>query len=83
MSDIELASITPFIAELGFPIVAAVGLVYFVHYVWKFVTETLGPKLDDKQAEIELLNDTVQDLEKDLVRLHEKLETISEFRTQK
>ena len=33
------------IKDFGFPIVAAMGLAYFVYYVWKWVTTEIKPVL--------------------------------------
>lgn len=80
MSGMDLTVVASAITNLGFPIVAALGLVYFVHFVWKFMTEKLGPKLDDKERELTSLSETVDVLEQDLIRLNERLETIIETR---
>ena len=40
--SMELASL---IKDFGFPIVAAMGLGYFVYYIWKWVTEEIKPVL--------------------------------------
>ena len=31
------------IGEFGFPIIAALGLGYFVYYIWKWVTLSIKP----------------------------------------
>ena len=33
------------ISEFGFPVVLALGMGYFIFFVWKFVTQTLKPSL--------------------------------------
>ena len=37
------------VSEYGFPIVAAVGLGYFVYYVWKWVTTEIKKKKKKKK----------------------------------
>lgn len=80
MEGLDLVALSAAIGEFGFPIVAVVGLVYFVHYVWLFTTRTLRPKIDEQRQSLSTLNETVRDLETDLIRLQEKIETIREVR---
>lgn len=80
MEGLDLVALGAAIGEFGFPIVAVVGLVYFVHYVWLFTTRTLRPKIDEQRQSLSTLNETVRDLETDLIRLQEKIETIREVR---
>ena len=80
MEGLDLVALGAAVGEFGFPIVAVVGLVYFVHYVWLFTTRTLRPKIDEQRQSLSTLNETVRDLETDLIRLQEKIETIREVR---
>ena len=38
-------SLTTAIADYGFPIIAVLGLLWFVYFIWKFITEQIKPKL--------------------------------------
>tara|TARA_R100000734_G_C3301219_1_gene91836 strand:+ start:940 stop:1101 length:162 start_codon:yes stop_codon:yes gene_type:complete len=38
------------IKDFGFPIVAAMGLGYFVYYIWKWVTEEVKPVLGEASS---------------------------------
>ena len=82
MESVDLVMIGQAVGEFGFPIVAVVGLVYFVHYVWLFTTKTLRPKIDAQRESLSRLNDSVRDLETDLIRLQDKSEKIREVREQ-
>ena len=42
--EMDLAKV---VSEYGFPIVAAVGLGYFVYYVWKWVTTDIVPVIGE------------------------------------
>ena len=44
------------IKDFGFPIVAAMGLGYFVFYIWKWVTEEIKPVLGDASSTLIRLN---------------------------
>ena len=34
------------VQKFGFPIVMAVGMGYYIYYIWKYVTEEVAPKLE-------------------------------------
>jgi hypothetical protein len=72
--------ITPNIAELigqyGFPIIAAIGLGYFIYYIWNWVTEEVDPVIGESHMTLIALIDRVRMLDNDLIRLKTKLEMI-------
>jgi len=37
------------ISDYGFPIIAAMGMGYFIFFIWKWVTETIDPVLGETQ----------------------------------
>lgn len=70
------------ISEYGFPIIAAMGLGYFVFYVWKWVTEEIDPVLGDASKTLIGLIDRVRMLDNDMIRLTQKLNMVLEFKEQ-
>mgnify|MGYP000276795365 CR=1 FL=1 len=66
------------ISEYGFPIIAAMGLGYFVFYVWKWVTEEIDPVLSDASKTLIGLIDRVRMLDNDIIRLNTKLSMVLE-----
>ena len=70
------------ISEYGFPIIAAMGLGYFVYYVWKWVTEEIDPVLSDASKTLIGLIDRVRMLDNDMIRLTQKLNMVLEFKEQ-
>ena len=68
------------IAEFGFPVVLALGMGYFIYFVWKFVTETLKPSLSKGNQELIRLLDQIRMLDNDLIRLQSKVNTVLEYR---
>lgn len=70
------------ISTYGFPIVAAVGLGYFVYFVWKWATETVEPVLSEANRTLIALIDRVRMLDNDLIRLNQKLNTVLQMREQ-
>ena len=77
MEELNIAEI---IGKYGFPIVAAVGLGYFVYYVWNWATKTVDPVIGETQKTLIGLIDQVRMLDNDLIRLNQKLNTVLQLR---
>ena len=75
MITLELAEA---IKQFGFPIIAAVGLGYFVYYVWTWVTKEIKPVLSDANKTLIGLIDRIRMLDNDMIRLTQKLNMILE-----
>ena len=75
----ELASA---IKDFGFPIVAAMGLGYFVYYVWKWVTEEIKHVLGEANSTLIALIDRIRMLDNDMIRLNQKLNDVLEFKAE-
>ena len=71
------------IAELinlyGVPTVVAVGMSYFIYFIWKFVTKEILPKLNQAKTTLIALIDRVRMLDNDMIRLDQKINTIIEL----
>ena len=70
------------INQYGFPIIAAMGLGYFVYYVWKWVTTEIKPVLGEANSTLIALIDRIRMLDKDMIRLNQKINMILEFKEQ-
>lgn len=70
------------ISDYGFPIIAAMGLGYFVYYVWLWVTKEINPVLGDASKTLIGLIDRVRMLDNDMIRLTQKLNMVLEFKEQ-
>lgn len=68
------------IKDFGFPIVAAVGLGYFVWFIWQWVTETIDPVIGEAMFTLIKLVDRVRMLDNDLIRLNQKLAMVLEYK---
>ena len=68
------------ISEFGFPVVMAIGMGYFIYFVWKFVTETLKPTLSKTNGNLIKLLDQIRMLDNDLIRLQQKVNTVLEYK---
>jgi hypothetical protein len=70
------------INQYGFPIIAAMGLGYFVYYVWKWVTTEIKPVLGEASTTLIALIDRIRMLDNDMIRLTQKINMILEFKDQ-
>lgn len=71
------------IKDFGFPIVAAMGLGYFVYYIWGWVTTEIKPVLGDASSTLIKLVDRIRMLDNDMIRLNTKLAMVLEYYQQK
>ena len=70
------------IKELGFPIVAAGGMAYFIYFIWKWVTDEIDPVLGQASGTLIALIDRIRMLDNDLIRLNQKLNVVLTLRDQ-
>ena len=70
------------IQDLGFPIVAAGGMGYFIYFIWKWVTDEIDPVLGQASGTLIGLIDRIRMLDNDLIRLNQKLNTVLTLREQ-
>ena len=68
------------INQYGVPTVVAVGMGYFIFYIWKYVTKEILPTLSDAQGTLISLIDRVRMLDNDMIRLDQKINTILNMR---
>ena len=66
------------INQYGFPIIAAMGLGYFVYYVWQWVTKEIKPVVSEANTTLIALIDRIRMLDNDMIRLNTKLQMILE-----
>jgi len=71
------------IGQYGFPIIAAMGLGYFVYYVWQWVTKEVKPVLSEANTTLIKLVDRIRMLDNDMIRLNTKLSMVLEYYQQK
>jgi len=71
------------VSEYGFPIVATMGLLYMIHFIWNFITNNIKAKLAEANTTLIALIDRIRMLDNDIIRLQQKLDTAIELREQK
>ncbi len=70
------------IGEFGFPIVMAVGMGYFIYYVWKFIINKIEPEIEKMHYALIKCIDANRMLDNDMIRLQQKVNVVLEYREQ-
>ena len=68
------------IQQFGFPIVIAVGLGYFVYYVWRTIIKVINPAIKKMHFALIKLIDQIRMLDNDMIRLQEKVDTVLQIK---
>ena len=74
--------VTDLIKQYGFPIVASVGMGYFVYFIYGFVTKKLMPLIGETNVILVALIDRIRMLDNDMIRLQQKVNVILQIREQ-
>lgn len=72
--------IAELVKQYGFPIVASVGMGYFVWFIYKFVTDKLMPLIGETNVILVALIDRIRMLDNDLIRLNQKVSVILQIK---
>ena len=72
--------LTVIITEFGFAISLAVGMGYFIYYVWWFISEHIEPEIEDMHIALIRVIDQTRMLDQDLIRLQQKVDVVLEYR---
>ena len=68
------------ITEYGFPVVMAVGLGYFIYFIWRFIGEHIDPALEDMHFALIRVIDKTRMLDQDMIRLQQKVNVVLEYK---
>lgn len=83
MNDATIDHFAKLVNDFGFPIIAAIGLGYFVFYVWQWVTKDVSPTISESKKTLIGLIDKVRMLDNDMIRLNIKLKMILQEKERK
>ena len=72
--------IVALIADFGFPIVAMVGLGYFVYFVWVTIIRVINPTIKNMHLTLIKLIDQIRMLDNDMIRLQQKVNTVLQMK---
>jgi len=73
-------AIADLVSKYGFPIVAAVGMGYFIFFIYTYVTSKIIPVIKDINTTVIALIDRIRMLDNDLIRLQQKVNVILQIR---
>jgi hypothetical protein len=77
---VDPSIVAELVKQYGFPIVASVGMGYFVWFIYKFVTDKLMPLIGETNVILIALIDRVRMLDNDLIRLNQKVSVILQIK---
>ena len=66
------------VSDYGFPIIAAMGMGYFILFIWTWVTTVIDPVIGETMGTLIKLVDRVRMLDNDIIRLNTKLSMVLE-----
>jgi hypothetical protein len=69
--------------EFGLPVVMAVGMGYFIYYIWRFVGEKLEPAIEEMHMALIKVIDQNRMLDQDLIRLQQKVNVVLRYKDER
>lgn len=76
----DVSVVAELVKQYGFPIVASVGMGYFVFFIYKFVTDKLMPLIGETNVILIALIDRIRMLDNDLIRLQQKVSVVLQIK---
>ena len=67
------------ISDYGFPVVACVGLGYFIYYVWNYMNVHVKPELGKMHMALIKVIDQTRMLDQDMIRLQQKVNVVLDY----
>ena len=74
------ATIIDLLNQYGFATIAAIGMGWFIYFIYKYVTTEIKVKLGEMNTVLIALIDRVRMLDNDIIRLKSKVNTVLELR---
>ena len=68
------------INDYGFPIIMALGMGYFIYFIWTFINEKLDPAIEEMHSALIRVIDKTRMLDQDLIRLKEKTNVMLRYK---
>ena len=75
----KMLVVIEYINEYGFPVVAVVGMGWFIWFIYNYITEKIASKLDNANKVLIALIDRIRMLDNDNLRLKSKINTVIEL----
>jgi len=68
------------ISDYGFPAVMAVGMGYFIWYIWHFINTVIEPELEKMHMALIRVIDQARMLDQDMIRLQQKVNVVLRYK---
>lgn len=68
------------VSDYGFPAVMAVGMGYFIYYIWSYINEIIQPELDKMHMALIRVIDQTRMLDQDMIRLQQKVNVVLRYK---
>ena len=68
------------INDYGFPIIMALGMGYFIYFIWTFINEKLDPAIEEMHTALIRVIDKTRMFDQDLIRLKEKTNVMLRYK---
>ena len=75
-----MADLAQIISDYGFPMVMAVGMGYFIFFIWSFIGQKIDPALEKMHYALIRVIDQTRMLDQDLIRLQQKVDVVLEYK---
>ena len=76
----DMKMLSTAVSDFGFPIIMAVGMGYFVYYVWWFINNKINVALGTMRKALIRVIDQTRMMDQDLIRLQQKVNVVLEYR---
>ena len=77
----DVVAIGDAINQYGFPTILAVGMGYFIYFIWNFISTEVDPELAKMHFALIKVIDQTRMLDQDLIRLQMKVDVVLEYRS--
>ena len=77
----DVVAIADAINQYGFPTLLAVGMGYFIYFIWNFISTEIDPELAKMHFALIKVIDQTRMLDQDLIRLQMKVDVVLEYRS--
>ena len=74
------ATVIDLLNQYGFATIAAIGMGWFIYFIYKYITTEIKVKLGEMNIVLIALIDRVRMLDNDIIRLKSKVNTVLELR---
>ena len=74
------AKVIDLLNQYGFATIAAIGMGWFIYFIYKYITTEIKVKLGEMNVVLIALIDRVRMLDNDIIRLKSKVNTVHELR---